>query len=63
MNAVFDWCVHLLVAWADWLGITYKEINVWIFVILWPLVTILLVAGLIAQRLQIRRLLEKGDRG
>jgi hypothetical protein len=56
MDAVFDWCVQLLVVWAERLGITYKEINVWVFVILWPIVTVLLVLGLLVQHVQITRL-------
>jgi hypothetical protein len=56
MDAVFDWCVQLLVMWAERLGITYKEINVWVFVILWPIVTVLLVLGLLVQHVQITRL-------
>jgi hypothetical protein len=56
MNEIFDWCVKLLVLWAGWLGITYKEINVWIFVVIWPILTIILIAVIAAQHLKIRRL-------
>jgi len=56
MNAVFDWCVRLLVFLAPYLGMTYKEINVWIFVIIWPVITIAMISLIIAQHLQIRRL-------
>jgi len=34
MDQIFDWCVNVLVYWAGILGVTYKEINVWVFVIL-----------------------------
>ena len=37
---IFDLCVNLLYMGADITGMTYKEINVLIFVILHPLVTI-----------------------
>jgi hypothetical protein len=50
MNAVFDLCVRILVFLAERTGMTYQEINVWIFVILWPLVTLLLVAVILVQR-------------
>ena len=40
MDTIFDWCVDVLVYWAGILGITYKEINVWVFVIIWPIVTL-----------------------
>jgi len=56
MDIVFDWCVEILVYWANVLGITYKEINVWVFVIIWPIVTLVLVAIIILQRQTIRKL-------
>jgi hypothetical protein len=34
MDQIFDWCVDILVYWANIFGITYKEINVWVFVII-----------------------------
>jgi hypothetical protein len=56
MNQIFDWCVNLLIYWANVLGITYKEINVWLFVIIWPLLTILLIGVIVMQYRTIRRL-------
>ncbi len=56
MDSVFDACVQVLLTLAEWTGMTYKEINVWIFVILWPLLTIGLMIGLIFQRRRIRSL-------
>jgi hypothetical protein len=56
MDQIFDWCVNVLVYWAGILGITYKEINVWVFVIIWPVVTILLIVTIILQRLTIQKL-------
>ncbi len=41
IDSVFDWCVYLLVDAARFLGVTYEEINVWLFCILWPLVTVI----------------------
>lgn len=55
IDQIFDWCVHILVYWAGTLGMTYKEINVWIFVILWPILTISLIAIIVQQRQIIRR--------
>jgi hypothetical protein len=40
IDVVFDWSVLALVWIADSLDITYEEINVWLFVIIWPLVTL-----------------------
>jgi hypothetical protein len=54
MDAVFDVCVQILLVLAGWTGLTYKEINVWIFVILWPLLTVGLVILFIAQRRRIQ---------
>lgn len=59
MDAIFDWCVQVLVYFAGVFGITYKEINVWVFVIIWPIFTLVLVAIIIRQQIRIRNL-EKG---
>ena len=58
MNQIFDWCVNVLVYWAGILGITYKEINVWVFVIIWPVLTALLISIIVVQQRTIRRLLK-----
>ena len=36
IDITFDWCVNLLNKIADILGISYEEINVWLFVIIGP---------------------------
>jgi hypothetical protein len=56
MDVVFDDCVQILLVFAGWTGLTYKEINVWIFVILWPLITVGLVILVALQRRRIRLL-------
>ncbi len=56
MDAIFDWCVAVLVYGAGVLGITYKQINVWVFVIIWPVFTLVLLATVIVQGARIRRL-------
>ena len=38
VDIIFDWCVVFLIKTANQLGITYEEINVWLFVIILPLV-------------------------
>lgn len=55
MDQIFDWCVNVLVYWAGILGITYKEINVWVFVIIWPIVTLLMAAVIVWQWRRIRQ--------
>jgi hypothetical protein len=57
IDAIFDKCVELLVFLANQLGMTYKAINVWIFVIIWPTFTLALIVLVILQQLKIRRLL------
>lgn len=47
MNKVFDWCVNLLEIFANKLNISYKQINVIIFVIIIPIVIIALIVALI----------------
>ena len=45
IDRIFEWCVNVLVYWAGVLGITYKAINVWVFVIIWPILTVVLIAS------------------
>ncbi len=56
VDGVFDWCVDLLLSTAAKLGVSYNAINVWVFCILWPIFTLLLIALVFYQRAQIRRL-------
>lgn len=59
IDSIFDWCVSILVYWADILGITYKEINVYVFVIIWPIVTITFVVIILWQQRRIRQLTKR----
>jgi hypothetical protein len=56
MDQIFDWCVNVLVYWAGIFGITYKEINVWVFVIIWPILTIILIGVIVVQQRRLRQL-------
>jgi len=58
MDRIFDWCVRVLVYWAGMVGITYKEINVWFFVIIWPILTIILIGVIVMQQRKIHQLSE-----
>ena len=40
VDVTFDWCVRLLYYIASNLNITYEEINIWLFVIILPLMLI-----------------------
>ena len=56
IHSIFEFCVQLLVQAGQALGIGYEAINVWVFVIVWPAMTVAM-AGVIAwQRTEIRRL-------
>lgn len=52
MHELFDICVAILYWIADLTGLTYKEANIWIFVIIHPLLT--LVLFLIVLRLKFK---------
>lgn len=56
IDSIFDFCVWLLVVSANMLGMTYKAINVWFFVIIWPILTLVLIGIVIAQYRKIRAL-------
>ena len=40
IDYVFKLCVVLLVDLANWLGISYEELNVWLFVIIMPIILV-----------------------
>lgn len=42
MNKIFWMCVDALNAWAEWQGWTYEELNIWIFIVIHPLLTVFL---------------------
>ena len=52
IDQTFDFCVKLLIDIANMMGITYEEINVWLFVVIWPLLSLVLFAEVIRQRIK-----------
>ena len=52
----------VLVYWAGILGITYKEINVWVFVIIWPILTVIMLSVIVIQQRKIRQLAKESER-
>ena len=56
MEQIFSACVLLLIDLAKATGLTYKEINVIIFCILWPIFTLYLILMLLRQRDEIKKL-------
>lgn len=59
IHYLFDRCVELLQWLAELLGVGYQTINVWIFCILWPLLTVALVFIVLRQQRKIRRMKHK----
>jgi hypothetical protein len=49
IDTLFDWAVIALIEAAKLIGITYEEINVWLFVILWPAMTLLMTVVIFMQ--------------
>jgi hypothetical protein len=63
VDLLFNTAVRWLYAWAEFFGVTYEEINVWIFVVSWPLSLILLsawIAYLLFRVKQLKRELAGG---
>ena len=55
MNTIFDVCVAILVTIAEQFGMTYQAVNVWIFVIIWPVLTLILLGLILRQHLLIKQ--------
>ena len=53
IDKTFDICVKLLIDVADIMGITYEEINVWLFCVIWPILTLIMFAEILRLRLKI----------
>ena len=56
VDFVFNWCVRLLYDWATFFGITYEEINIWIFIVIWPVITLAMAVLILVLLRKIRRL-------
>ena len=59
-DVIFGWCVDLLVKWAEALGLTYNEINIWLFVIIEPLIFLIMLFIILNQRMKIKELMNNG---
>ena len=56
MHELFDICVDILYWIAEVFGITYKEANIWIFVIIEPIAFILMAVVIVWQWSRIKSL-------
>ena len=59
MGEIFDICVAILYWISDLTGLTYKEANIWIFVIIHPLLTVFLFYYVIRLRKKLKNLESK----
>ena len=50
IDETFDFCVKLLFDLADIMGITYEEINVWLFCVIWPILSLIMFAEILRLR-------------
>ena len=55
IDYVFKLCVVLLVDLAKWLGISYEELNVWLFVIIMPTILLCQAVWIIILRYQLSK--------
>ena len=56
MNELFNTCVAILYWMSDITGLTYQEINIWIFVIIHPIITLIFVYLTIKYKLKTLKL-------
>jgi hypothetical protein len=53
IDITFNFCVRLLYDVGGLIGVTYEEINVWLFVVIWPIASLVLFAEVIRLRLKV----------
>ena len=53
IDQTFNFCVRLLFDIANFLGISYEEINVWLFCVIWPFASLILFAEVIRLRIKL----------
>ena len=56
IDAIFRFCVVLLVYIAKLIGISYEAINIWVFIIIHPMITLLLLIWALNLRRKIKKL-------
>ena len=58
IDIIFNFCIRLLYDVANILGISYEEINVWLFVVIWPIASLVLFAEVIRLRIKNEQLIK-----
>ena len=56
VDELFKLCVIFLVDLSNLIGVSYEEINIWIFVIIWPLLTVYQTIRILVLNHKIRKL-------
>ena len=56
INYTFDWCVTSLEQTAYILGLTYQEINVWLFCIILPIILLIMMIQIIMLKIKVNSL-------
>ena len=59
IDTIFNFCVRLLYDVANILGISYEEINVWLFCVIWPFLSLVLFAEVIRLRIKNEQMIKK----
>ncbi len=59
IKEIFVYCIDFIINLTNLLGVSYYEVNAYIFVIIWPLLTIALVVLNISQRIVLRKQIKK----
>ena len=52
IDIIYDFSVQFLIDTARFLGISYEEINVWLFCVIWPLLSLVLFAEVVRLRIK-----------
>jgi hypothetical protein len=56
IDGLFNICVQILMWTADLFGVSYNTINIWIFCVIWPILTVVLISLVFKQHLKIQKL-------
>jgi len=59
IDTIFNFCVRLLYDVANILGISYEEINVWLFCVIWPFLSLVLFAEVMRLRIKNEQMMKK----
>jgi len=59
IDTIFNFCVRLLYDVANILGISYEEINVWLFCVIWPFLSLVLFAEVMRLRIKNEQMIKK----